>query len=617
MASASRFESTESDKEPRDARRRRELIEATITSIARHGLSRTTVAKVAKIAGLSTGIVNFYFHSKQALLLATLEHVDREFELRQQEALERAGEDPVQLLEAMIEVDFDPDVCERGRIAVWAAFWGEASGREDYMRVCGARGAAMEQRIVKLFERIASEGNYPHLDHAALGRAFYHLLSSLPEAMLQDEGPFDFEAAKSTLRGFLASVFPAEFSSFGPNTSVLSAYSPAKTHAATGSDTLPPWVYLDPEFFELETEFIFRRHWLLAGHRSQVPHTGDYMTLDVAGERALVIRDREGRLRAFHNVCRHRASRVVAGQAGNCPESIVCPYHGWTYGYDGKLQSVPSDQEFDHLDKSRLGLPEIEIEEWMGFVFVRFGGGGAAIADILKPLADVAEHFRFADMQPWGARELHRCEFNWKIFSEDEAEGYYIPTGLSAMGRLFGDAHTHSDPSAAREHPFAALQDAESPVWSERAYQRVLPEVPHLRHEYQRAWTYYGIFPTTVFLLTPDLVGTYQVLPDGPGTCTIQRSAVALEDDRREMRAARWLNRRIGRSIIKEDHEFCSWTDAGIRSSSYDGGVLSRQEAGVRKFHERIRQLIPVAGQMDAPPTGRVAAINEKMRRDG
>ena len=105
MASAHRVETRESGKEPRDVRRRRELIEATITSIARHGLSKITIAKVAKIAGLSTGIVNFYFHSKQALLLATLETVDREFELRQEEALERAGEDPVQLLEAMIEVD--------------------------------------------------------------------------------------------------------------------------------------------------------------------------------------------------------------------------------------------------------------------------------------------------------------------------------------------------------------------------------------------------------------------------------------------------------------------------------------------------------------------------------
>ena len=220
---------TESVKEPRDARRRRELIEATITSIARHGLSRTTVAKVAKIAGLSTGIVNFYFHSKQALLLATLEHVDREFELRQQETLERAGEDPVQLLEAMIEVDFDPEVCDRRRIAVWAAFWGEASGRADYMRVCGDRGAAMEQRIVKLFEKIASGGSYPHTSITSRwGALFITCSPRSPRPCSKTTPRLTSKARKATLRGFLASVFPAEFSAFGPHTSVLNAHSRAE-----------------------------------------------------------------------------------------------------------------------------------------------------------------------------------------------------------------------------------------------------------------------------------------------------------------------------------------------------------------------------------------------------
>jgi len=611
MASASRVETTESSKKPRDARRRRELIEATITSIARHGLSRTTVAKVAKIAGLSTGIVNFYFHSKQALLLATPEYVDRAFERRQQEVLERAGHDPVQLLEAMIEVDFDPDVRDPDHIAVWAAFWGESSGRTDYMRVCGARDEAMEQQIVKQFEKIASGGNYTHLDHTALGRAFYHLLTSLPGTMLQNDAPFDFEAAKTTLRGFLASIFPAEFSAFGPHASVLGAYSPMETDGAPELLTLPPWVYRDPEFYELETEHIFRQHWLLVGHISQAPNTGDYMTLDVAGERALVIRDADGKLRAFHNVCRHRASRVVAGESGSCRGAMVCPYHGWTYGYDGKLQSVPSGQGFDLLEKSRLSLPEVEIEQWMGFVFARFGGDGPSVATTLAPLAEDAEHFRFAEMKPWGSRVSLSCDFNWKMFSEDEAEGYYIPQALSAMGRLFGDARSESP--AAGESPFAVLQEKESPIWCERAYQRLLPEVAHLSQPHQRAWTYYGIFPTTVFLLTPDLLGAYQVQPNGPEQCTIQRFAVALEDDRREMRAARYLGGRINRLVGQEDVALVANVQAGLASRSYDVGLLSDKEQRIREFHSLIRAIVPVAALRQAPPFGAVAARNEEM----
>jgi TetR/AcrR family transcriptional repressor of bet genes len=200
------------NREPRDARRRRQLIEATIESIAEHGLGGTTVLRVAGRAGLSAGIVNFYFDTKDALLLATLEQVDGEFARCQNEALQLAGDDPARQLEALIEVGFDREVCNPNRVAVWTAFWGEARARADYMRVCGLREAEEARRVVDLFERVASAGNYAQLDPVALGRAFYHLLSSLPEDMLDDATPFDFDEAKATCRGFLTSVFPREFS---------------------------------------------------------------------------------------------------------------------------------------------------------------------------------------------------------------------------------------------------------------------------------------------------------------------------------------------------------------------------------------------------------------------
>jgi len=147
-----------SAKEPRDARRRRQLIEATITCIAENGLSGTTVARVAEIAELSAGVVNFYFRTKAALLLSTLNYVDGAFSKRQEEARKRAGHDPIAQLDAMIEADFDPEVCDRRRVAVWTAFWGEAQARDDYLRVCGDREESSERDVVDLFERIVVSG---------------------------------------------------------------------------------------------------------------------------------------------------------------------------------------------------------------------------------------------------------------------------------------------------------------------------------------------------------------------------------------------------------------------------------------------------------------------------
>jgi len=433
-------------REPRDARRRRELIEATITSISKHGLSQTTVAKVAEIAGLSAGIVSFYFRTKDALLLATLEHIDLEFERRQQDVLERAGDDPVRQLEAMIDVYFDPEVSDPGRVAVWVAFWGEARSREAYLRVCGGRDEAEERLIVALFKKIAQQGNHDRLDPTALGLAYYHLVSSLPENMLEDAVPFDFEGAKATCRSFLASIFPAEFSAVGtaPRTDAPADLTPVGEVAAPSFETLPNWVYHDAEFYQLEKQQIFLRHWLLVGHVSQVPEPGDYMTLEVAGERAFAIRGRDGVLRAFHNVCRHRASRVVTGEAGNCSGAIVCPYHGWSYGFDGTLRAVREEKSFRGLDKRRFGLFELELEEWMGFVFVRFGGDAPSIEASMRPIEAETSQYRFADMKPWGRPTSVDCDFNWKLFVENDAEGYHIPTGHPGLRRLFGNSYSDS-----------------------------------------------------------------------------------------------------------------------------------------------------------------------------
>jgi phenylpropionate dioxygenase-like ring-hydroxylating dioxygenase large terminal subunit/AcrR family transcriptional regulator len=604
-------------KEPIDARRRRQLIEAAITSIADHGLSGTTVAKVAEIAGLSSGIVSFYFRSKDGLLLATLAHVDGEFAARQREAELSAGDDPVRQLEAMIEVGFDPAVCNPRRVAVWTAFWGEARAREDYRRVCGSREAEEERRVVALFERIADSGGHRQIDAAALGRAFHHLLSSLPEEMLDDARTFDPESAKAVCRGFLMSVFPEEFSARQPTGDATPGSGVARAEVEPTPETLPVWVYHDPEFHALEMESVFRSHWLLLGHASEAPRPGDYLTLDLGDERVFAIRGHDGLLRAFHNVCRHRSSRVVRGESGSCPGAIVCPYHGWSYGFDGTLRGVPAEESFHALDKDGLGLPGVELEEWQGFVFVRLGGDGPEARAVLAPFETESDLYRFPEMKAWGRRWSRICDFNWKVFAENAAEGTHLPSGHPGLRRLLGGGHGDGAVPGEESRSLAMIRDAESSVWSERMYQRLLPRVEHLPEDRRRAWIHCGIFPATVLAIKPDLVDCTQVLPLGPDRCRIQGFRVALEDPRREMRAARYLNSRIVRSVVEEDLELCTNAHGGVRSSGYRGGPLSDLESSVRRFRDRIRDLVPAARSAARPAPGRVAEVNERMRIHG
>jgi phenylpropionate dioxygenase-like ring-hydroxylating dioxygenase large terminal subunit/AcrR family transcriptional regulator len=601
-------------------RRCRELIEATMASIAERGLSGTTIARVAKTAGLSSGIVNFYFKSKDALLLATLTRVAEGFERGWRDAIERAGSDPIRELDALIESNFDAAVCNLTWVAVWNAFWGESRAREDYMRVCGCRDAAYLDQINSVLQQIVRRGSYDRIDAEAVALAFFHLLSSLPESLLDTAGSFDRESAKATCRSFLASLFPDDFPTDarghpeGRPSARLRMPDREEIRGAAAFHTLPGWVYGNQEFLELEKEAAFRRHCLLVGHVSEIPNAGDYMTLDAADERALVIRDGDGVLRAFHNVCRHRASRVVRNETGHCEGKIGCPYHGWTYGFDGRLRAVPSERTFPGLDKSRFRLPEIDLDEWMGFVFVRFDGSGMRVSDLLRPFEDEIRPYRLAEMKPYGRRWSQTLDVDWKCVAENDAEGYHIPQGHPGLRRLFGESYCDEVGPNGVGRSFAVLRDALSPVWTERMYQKLLPEAGHLPEGYRRAWLYYSLFPSTNFAISPDQVGTYQVLPLGPNRTRLHGHAFALEDDRREMRAARYLSRRIDDRVTREDRDFCYWTDGGLRSRSYSGGPLSELEVGVGRFQDRIRELIPVARCAVPPAPGRVAEENRKMR---
>jgi phenylpropionate dioxygenase-like ring-hydroxylating dioxygenase large terminal subunit len=134
--------------------------------------------------------------------------------------------------------------------------------------------------------------------------------------------------------------------------------------------SLPAWVYSDPDYFAVEMARVIRPSWQIVCHVSDIPATGDWHTLDYAGESVIVVRGDDLVLRAFTNVCRHRGSRLV-DEASGCARKLVCPYHAWTYELDGRLSGVPGKSEYPMLDMKAASLSPVELEIWHGFVFVR------------------------------------------------------------------------------------------------------------------------------------------------------------------------------------------------------------------------------------------------------
>lgn len=191
--------------------RQAQLIKATIRSIAAHGLSDTTTATVSREAGLSQGIINLHFQSKDRLLLETLAHVVDEYKAVLEQALEKAGPSSTERLAAMIEADFHPAVCERNKLAVWFAFWSESKARPTYRKLCADRDREYDRLMAGLCRDIVADGNYATIDAEAAARGLAAVTEGLWLDMLINPRTTSRLLARRVALAYLAHVFPRHF----------------------------------------------------------------------------------------------------------------------------------------------------------------------------------------------------------------------------------------------------------------------------------------------------------------------------------------------------------------------------------------------------------------------
>lgn len=371
---------------------------------------------------------------------------------------------------------------------------------------------------------------------------------------------------------------------------------------ASGEDTvgLPAWIYSDPDFFALEKRSIFRTSWQLVCHLNDIPNVGDYHSFDLLGESVVVVRGDENRIRSFHNVCRHRASRLLDGPKGHCGRRITCPYHAWSYALDGRLIGVPHRETFRDFEPSRHGLAQLEQEIFMGFIFVRFEPGLPGVREMLAPYIDELAAYRMEELVPQGRVTLRPRSVNWKNVADNYSDGMHINVAHPGLTRLFGKSYGIEAQEWA-DKMWGVLRDEPSRNWSERRYQKLLPAVDWLPPERQRLWTYFKLWPNVAFDIYPDQIDFMQFLPVSPTETMIREIAYVHPDSRPEMRAARYLNWRINRQVNIEDKALIERVQSGMRSSSYTVGPLSETEACLRSFTRRMHSLIPESRQWQKP----------------
>jgi phenylpropionate dioxygenase-like ring-hydroxylating dioxygenase large terminal subunit len=366
---------------------------------------------------------------------------------------------------------------------------------------------------------------------------------------------------------------------------------------------LPAWLYRDEEFFAHEAERLFRPSWQIVCHVNDIAGPGDYHTFDFLGESILVLRGGDRAVRAFHNVCRHRASRLVDGPSGRCGFRITCPYHAWSYDLEGNLTGVPFRETFNGLDPASHGLKPVELEVFEGFIFVRLAGGGPSVAEMMAPYAQEIAAYRMEEMVPLGRVTLRPREVNWKNVADNYSDGLHINVAHPGLTRLFGKGYG-IEASEWVDKMWGSLRDQPSSSRSERMYQKYLPKVAHLPAERQRLWTYFKLWPNVAFDIYPDQIDFMQFVPVSATRTLIREIAYAHPDGRREMKAARYLNWRINRQVNKEDTTLINRVQAGMGSSSYDVGPLGSTEVCLRNFTRKFRALMPVARRRHAPAPG-------------
>ncbi len=365
---------------------------------------------------------------------------------------------------------------------------------------------------------------------------------------------------------------------------------------------LPAWVYNHPEMSRLEYERIFRPSWQLVCHVSALANAGDYCAIEIGRESLVVIRNTQGEVQAFHNVCRHRGARILQG-TGNCPGAITCPYHGWSYKLSGELLGITNRESFPALDRARLGLKPLRMQVFSGFVFVCLDGEMPPLEKIWGDIGTEFAAHHFERMQPLAPMYVEHWDCDWKVAMDNYLESYHVPVGHPGLFRMLTpDFDDQSSTAHGVARGASWLRERASVKWSERMYQKMVGSVTeYLPEANRRRWSFYSMLPNLGIDVFPDQMDFFQVLPRGPGKCTIRGQVFGLPDERREMRIVRYLNARINRQVQREDEFLCTRVQQGLASPSYEPGPLSSIEGWMLEFHDLLRARIPEARLSSAP----------------
>jgi choline monooxygenase len=358
------------------------------------------------------------------------------------------------------------------------------------------------------------------------------------------------------------------------------------------AETLPSRFYTDPAVLALEKERIFRRTWQLVGTLGQpcgevnsakrtIADPESYFTFDFAGEPIVVVRDAAGTLRAFSNVCRHRAGPIAEG--AGCRKVFNCAYHGWTYTLDGRLIGTPEVDGMEFFDRSTMGMFPLRCETWEQFIFVNFAAAGPSLAEYLGNIPELTREFSFAGLGLVERRDyIVNC--NWKVYVDNYLEGYHIPIVHPGLMKEIDYPRYRCETFRYHSQQLGPVKEIKPGDTQERVYTpgKGLKEP-----------LYFWVFPNMMLNFYPNNVSTNLIVPlSHDKTLTIfEWYFHDAASGKAKARAAKAIA--FSDVVQQEDVHICEAVQRGLQSACYDRGRYSvKRENGVHHFHMLLSEFL-------------------------
>lgn len=391
-----------------------------------------------------------------------------------------------------------------------------------------------------------------------------------------------------------------EASAMGPSSPTVTPIAPAPSGTVIPIDReremgLPGMAYTSGRYLQRERDTVFAQSWVCVGLASDIPNAGDAMPGDVAGIPIILLRDRTGEIRAFHNICSHRGLKLV-DKPCNIQGKIRCPYHSWAYGTDGSLKSTPHfggyyKDSYEGFDRTSKGLAPVRCDRWLDMIFVNLSGDAVPLAEYLQPAIDRWTGYDLSQLRREPRELRYTCKANWKLAVENFSESYHLAwvhPALNDCSRMedhfgfdVGDTHVGQ---GSRKYVSGQIEG------------RTLPTFDNLEAIAKaKVAEYITVFPNLMLGVHPDYFLVMTVNPISAGR-TQERLTFYFVGDAAmtpENEALRHLPIDLWQITNDEDITMIERMQTGRQSPKFDGGCFSPElEKTVYRFQQKIAEVV-------------------------